>query len=78
VNWVRQRTPGVIVPILGARKLAQLKDNLGCLEFEIPADHMARLEEASRIDTGFPQDFLGRDNIRRLYLGDTKDRILAR
>jgi aryl-alcohol dehydrogenase-like predicted oxidoreductase len=56
--WVRQQPFGVIVPILGAKTVAQLRDNLGCLDFTLGPDQLARLDAASRIDLGFPHDFL--------------------
>ena len=67
--WLRTR-PGSIVPILGARRLDQIQDNLSCLDVTIPEEHLRRLDEASKIDLGFPHEFLvnpvGRD---RLYGG---------
>jgi diketogulonate reductase-like aldo/keto reductase len=48
----------VIVPILGAKTLAQLKDNLGCLDFALPQEQLATLDAASRVELGFPHDFL--------------------
>ena len=57
LNWVREGH-GVIVPLVGARTRAQLDDNLGCLDFELGAEHMRRLDDASRIELGFPHDFL--------------------
>jgi aryl-alcohol dehydrogenase-like predicted oxidoreductase len=58
LNWVRQQERGVIIPILGARRLEQIQDNLGCLDFELAAEHLQRLDEVSRIELGFPHDFL--------------------
>ena len=40
INWVRQQ-PGNIIPILGARSVKQLQDNLGCLDFRLTDEHMA-------------------------------------
>jgi aryl-alcohol dehydrogenase-like predicted oxidoreductase len=57
LNWVRQRR-GVIVPLVGAKTRAQLDDNLGCLEFELSPEDVARLDEVSKIEMGFPHDFL--------------------
>jgi aryl-alcohol dehydrogenase-like predicted oxidoreductase len=69
IAWVRaQQARGVIVPILGARRREQLEDNLGALEVELTAEELARLEEVSRIQLGFPHDF-GAD---RLAYGDTR------
>jgi aryl-alcohol dehydrogenase-like predicted oxidoreductase len=55
--WVRSG-PGVIVPLVGAKTRAQLDDNLGCLDFELEPEQRSRLDEVSRIELGFPHDFL--------------------
>ena len=46
--WVRARSP-FIIPIIGARSVAQLDDNLGCLNVALSGEHMARLEKSSAI-----------------------------
>ncbi|HKI98511.1 MAG TPA: aldo/keto reductase [bacterium] len=72
--WVRQQGRQVI-PILGARTEKQLRDNLGCLEFELEPAHLARLHEVSRIELGFPHDFLALPRIMEQRFGGTQDRI---
>jgi aryl-alcohol dehydrogenase-like predicted oxidoreductase len=59
IAWVRQRSPRM-VPIVGAKTVAQLRDNLASLDVTIPDDAMARLDEVSRIELGFPSEMLGR------------------
>jgi aryl-alcohol dehydrogenase-like predicted oxidoreductase len=54
--WLRAR--GGVIPILGGRTAQQLADNLACLDAELPAATMARLNEASHVTRGFPHDFL--------------------
>jgi aryl-alcohol dehydrogenase-like predicted oxidoreductase len=76
IAWLRQQR-GVIVPLLGARNVEQLKDNLGALNVTLEADHMARLEAVSRIDLGFPHDFLSGGEVQRLIYGGTGDQIDA-
>ena len=66
LNWVRQGT-GVIVPLVGARTLEQLEDNLGCLDFALDPDQKARLDDASRIELGFPHDFLAQFKTDRIH-----------
>ena len=60
LNWVRQQQQKnrVIIPIIGARTEAQIKDNLGCLDFELTSDQLKRLDEKSKIQLGFPHDFM--------------------
>jgi aryl-alcohol dehydrogenase-like predicted oxidoreductase len=69
LNWLRQRHQ--VIPIVGARKLAQLQDNLGCLSFTLPAAHLEKLNDASRIDLGFPHDFLASETIKEFIFGGT-------
>ena len=76
INWVRQR-PYHMIPILGARTEKQLKDNLGCLDFELTQEQIACLEEASPIDLGFPHSFLGSNHVRGLIFGKTFPQIVA-
>jgi aryl-alcohol dehydrogenase-like predicted oxidoreductase len=74
INWVRQK-PGVIIPIIGAKTESQLKDNIECLKFSLNEEHMNKLDEASRIDLGFPHTFLDSSNIRDIIFGGTYDKI---
>jgi aryl-alcohol dehydrogenase-like predicted oxidoreductase len=72
IAWVRaQQARSVIVPILGVRRREQLEDNLGALDLELTAEELARLEEVSRVELGFPHDFGG----GRLAYGDTRPLI---
>jgi aryl-alcohol dehydrogenase-like predicted oxidoreductase len=59
IAWTLQN-PAVVAPIVGARTLAQLEDNLKALEVTLPPEALERLDAASRIDLGFPHDFLTR------------------
>jgi aryl-alcohol dehydrogenase-like predicted oxidoreductase len=61
--------PGVTSPIVGARTLKQLEENLGALDVILAEVHRARLEEASTIELGFPHDFLARPSIRDAIFG---------
>ncbi|MGW2818846.1 aldo/keto reductase [Streptomyces sp. NPDC001415] len=69
--WTLQN-PGVTAPIVGARTLAQLEDNLGALEVDFTSSQLARLDEASAIGLGFPHDMLARDTTRAFTRGDLK------
>jgi aryl-alcohol dehydrogenase-like predicted oxidoreductase len=74
ISWVRQQK-GVVIPLLGARNLEQLRDNLGTLAVTLSADQLERLDKASAIEPGFPHDFLSTDGIRNLAYGGTFDLI---
>jgi aryl-alcohol dehydrogenase-like predicted oxidoreductase len=74
--WLRYR-PLPIIPIIGARKLAQLQDNLASFDLTLSADQLKLLDEASRIELGFPYDLYAKEMVRALGYGGLRDRILA-
>jgi aryl-alcohol dehydrogenase-like predicted oxidoreductase len=71
VAWT-MLNPAVTSPIIGARTLAQLEDNLGALDVELTDTHLAQLEEVSRIDLGFPHDMLARPMPQQVIHGGAK------
>jgi aryl-alcohol dehydrogenase-like predicted oxidoreductase len=50
--------PAVTSPLVGARTLAQLEANLAALEITFTPEQVARLDEVSRIDLGFPHEMM--------------------
>jgi aryl-alcohol dehydrogenase-like predicted oxidoreductase len=72
--WLRQR-PQPVIPIIGARKLAQVKDNLACVEVKLVPALVERLNEVSRIEMGFPHDFFAADRVRSRSFGGMWDQI---
>lgn len=73
--WTMSRSPA-IHPIVGARHLAQLTDNLGAVDVELPPEALARLDEASAISLGFPLDFI--ESTRGFVYGDVGERVDGR
>jgi len=74
--WLRYRDIPV-VPIIGARKLDQLRDNLASLDFELTGEQVDALDQASAIDLGFPHDFYQQELVKSLVYGGMRDKILA-
>ena len=74
--WLRYR-PVPVIPIIGARKLSQLKDNLASFDLTLSANHLKTLEEASRIELGFPHHFYTMKMVRAIVYGGLRDQILA-
>lgn len=70
VAWVTKQPWGVVIPILGAKRVEQLVDNLGGLQVPLDAAHLQRLNAASSIDLGFPSDFLA--NADNFIYGETR------
>ncbi len=74
--WLRYRDVPVI-PIIGARKMAQFQDNLESLTLNLTPEQVRRLDEASHIGLGFPHDFYTKELVRGMVYGGMRDQILA-
>jgi diketogulonate reductase-like aldo/keto reductase len=74
--WLRYR-PVPVILIIGARKLSQLQDNLASFDLTLLADQLKILDEASRIELGFPYDIYNKEMVRAIVYGGLRDQILA-
>ena len=71
VRWLMQK-PGVTSVILGARTKAQLDDNLAAATFELPNEVVSRLDDAGKIELGYPYDYLRSPTITKFMYGGAK------
>jgi len=72
--WLRYR-PVPVIPIIGARKLSQIEDNIRSLEVTLSPAQLERLETATAISMGFPHDFMALEPVRAIVFGGMRDRI---
>lgn len=75
--WVRAQGYRFI-PIVGARKVSQITDSLGAVNVTLADEHLARLGEISRVELGFPHDFLQYDGVLDMVRGEIRARIDGR
>jgi aryl-alcohol dehydrogenase-like predicted oxidoreductase len=76
INWVRQqKEKAQILPILGARTLNQIEDNLGVLEFELTPDQLQEIGELSDFQVDFPWSFLHDEYVLELIHGKTYPKL---
>ncbi|MDB9392467.1 aldo/keto reductase [Microcystis aeruginosa] len=68
LNWLRNR-PNSVIPIIGARRLSQLQDNLACVDFNLTGEQLQRLDNISAISLGFPQELLASQFVGDILLG---------
>jgi aryl-alcohol dehydrogenase-like predicted oxidoreductase len=73
--WLRhQKAP--VIPIIGARKVSQLQDNLASLDLELSAEQLKSLDGSSRIELEFPESIYDREMVRAIRYGGVRDRLL--
>lgn len=55
--WVRAQE-GITAPIIGARSIQQLEDNLGAIGWDLSQEELEKLNKVSCIDAGYPYRFI--------------------
>lgn len=77
LKWTMQQDFSSI-PIVGATKLDQLKENLKTVDIELSEANMQRLNAASEIELGFPAEFYREEGVQKNNFGGFYDRIEKR
>jgi aryl-alcohol dehydrogenase-like predicted oxidoreductase len=67
--WLMQRPHGDVIPIVGARKLEQLQDNLGCLDITLNTAQQATLEALNPLPLAYPHSLLNNDMYQSMIHG---------
>jgi hypothetical protein len=60
-------------PLLGAKRLDQLLDNLAAIDVSLPGEVLARLDGMSAITRGFPTEFI--ESTRDFVYGPVVERL---
>ena len=64
-----------VIPIIGARKVHHIEDNLQSLDVKLSAEQIQQLEQVSQIELGFPHNFFKADMVRNFVYNGTFDKI---
>lgn len=76
IAWTMGRGDHGTIPIVGARTATQLEESLGAVDVVFTPEHLRRLDAISRVDLGFPHDFLARPSMTRTLRGDLGDKLI--
>ena len=74
--WVRAQGYRFL-PIVGARKVSQIEDSMKAVNLQLTDAQLSRLDEISRVELGFPGDFLRAGGVQDLVRGEIRTRIDA-
>jgi aryl-alcohol dehydrogenase-like predicted oxidoreductase len=77
IAWVLSRGYRYI-PVVGARKVEQIEDNLESSRVRLSEAQLERLDALSRIELGFPQAFLQSSAVRDLVRTESRGRLQGR
>lgn len=76
IAWAMGRGAHGTIPIVGARTAVQLEDSMGAVDIAFTPEMLARLDAVSKVDLGFPHDFLARPSMARTLRGDLGDKLI--
>jgi aryl-alcohol dehydrogenase-like predicted oxidoreductase len=77
LKWLMQQYVSCI-PIVGATKPEQVKQNLKCVDVTLSAEHMQRLNTVSAFELGFPAAFFEEDAVKKNLSGGFYDQTERR
>jgi aryl-alcohol dehydrogenase-like predicted oxidoreductase len=66
------------IPVVGATKVDQLKENLKAVDFTLGFEHLERLQQVSKISLGFPGDFFNEENVKLNSFGGFYNKVEKR
>jgi Metallo-beta-lactamase superfamily len=72
----KQIIDAFLIPIVGARTLSQVVDNLRCLEVTLDSAQLQRLDDLSRIELNFLHDFLHSASVHEGVYGGCYNKIV--
>ncbi len=64
------------IPIAGARKVSQIQDTMAASQLTLSDEHLAHLDELTRIELGFPHDFLASDHVQEMVKGEIAGKLI--
>ena len=76
IAWTMGRGNHGTIPIVGARTAVQLEESLGAVDVVFTPEQLHRLDVISRVDLGFPHDFLARPSMTRTLRGDLGEKLI--
>lgn len=73
--WMMRRSDVCVVPIIGARKLSQLTDNLGAAEVELTGADIAEIDAMTALVPEYPHSLYASEFFQTMMYGDVRSQI---
>ena len=73
--WMMRRSTACVVPIIGARSLVQLQDNLGAAEVQPDAAQIVELDALAAPDPAYPESLYESDFFRTMMYGEVMSKL---
>jgi aryl-alcohol dehydrogenase-like predicted oxidoreductase len=73
LRWVMSHQN--VIPIVGARTVSQLEQSLQVVDFQLDNNSLQKLDEVSKLDLGFPYEFLKSENVINLLWNGLQNKM---
>lgn len=73
--WMMRRSSQCVIPIIGARNLEQLEDNLGAVAIDVPPETIAALDALTEHEPEYPQSLYASEFFQTMMYGEVSSRI---
>jgi aryl-alcohol dehydrogenase-like predicted oxidoreductase len=74
--WMMQRSAPRVIPIIGARKLSQLEDNLQAVDIQLSTTQIASIDELTALNQEYPQALFASEFFQTMMYGEVRERII--
>jgi aryl-alcohol dehydrogenase-like predicted oxidoreductase len=74
LKWTMQK-PFTSIPIVGATRKEQMNESVKAVSTTLPENFIQELDEVSKIELGFPHDFLASKEVQNVIYGGTYESI---
>jgi aryl-alcohol dehydrogenase-like predicted oxidoreductase len=74
--WMMQRSATRVIPIIGARNLLQLEDNLQAANVELSPSQIDGLNELTALNPEYPQSLFVSEFFQTMMYGEVRERIV--
>jgi aryl-alcohol dehydrogenase-like predicted oxidoreductase len=73
--WMMRRTSTCVIPVIGARRLAQLEDNLKSVDVAIGAENISALDALTELVPEYPQTLYASEFFQTMMYGEVRPSI---
>jgi aryl-alcohol dehydrogenase-like predicted oxidoreductase len=73
--WIAQRSTSCVIPIIGARTVVQLRENLGSVAIRLEREQVAQLDELTALAPEYPQALFASDFFQTMMFGELRESV---
>ena len=73
--WIAQRSTSCVIPIIGARTVTQLRENLGAVTIRLEREQVAQLDKLTALAPEYPQALFASEFFQTMMFGELRESV---